>query len=424
MDITDKKVRNNNVIHLSTLDNRKAMEHQLSHKLKQKYHHLYQDLKAQVLKEALEQTQLFSLNDDDSFEKFMQLGQLVRFKKDETIVDEGHHTNGLYIIIKGVAKVYKENDSKPLCIDEIREKDVIGLVPLLDGGPYTASVKATTDILLFKIDISKAKAFQASVDDHHTFMHLNKSLSERLRNTKDHYTSKMTQIIDTKDKLENVSKSLTLTITSSVAYIITLANVRHLNTFFGLPEATTILLSLIFSILISWVMYQSKYSLKTFGLTFKNSIKALKETLYLSFIACAVIIIIKAILIANWPSYHSVNLFSWNVKENIHLILTYILFVAPIQEFITRCGLQTIFEKIFSSPYLSLKAIIMSNIFFAVSHLTFSKELTVLSFFFGLFLGWVYSKNRLWLSIALLHAIIGVMFFWIVGFPGLVTPTS
>jgi len=97
-------------------------------------------------------------------------------------------------------------------------------------------------------------------------------------------------------------------------------------------------------------------------------------------------------------------------------LLIYILIVAPLQEFLSRGGLQGPLEEFLSSKYKVPLAILVSNLLFSTMHLFMSLEIALLVFIPGVYFGWLYSRTHNLLGVWIAHALVGTIGLSIVGF--------
>jgi voltage-gated potassium channel len=75
------------------------------------------------------------------------LAHPVRFQANTAVVRKGAHGDAFFVIIDGAARVATPNGVKRL-----GPLDFFGEMALIDGGPRSATVEATTEMLTMKID--------------------------------------------------------------------------------------------------------------------------------------------------------------------------------------------------------------------------------------------------------------------------------
>jgi CRP/FNR family cyclic AMP-dependent transcriptional regulator len=72
---------------------------------------------------------------------------LVRFREREEIVEAGRPGGTFFVILEGEAKVVRDGKT----VDRLEPGEFFGEISLLDGGPRTATVVATTPVTAVRI---------------------------------------------------------------------------------------------------------------------------------------------------------------------------------------------------------------------------------------------------------------------------------
>jgi CRP-like cAMP-binding protein len=94
---------------------------------------------------ALRRVQLFADMDRRQAEQIARLLKERPFKKGETVIMEGSGGAAFFLIDSGEAKV----SSKGAHLATLGPGDYFGEIALIDGGPRSATVTATTDLVCF-----------------------------------------------------------------------------------------------------------------------------------------------------------------------------------------------------------------------------------------------------------------------------------
>ncbi|MBI4822751.1 MAG: cyclic nucleotide-binding domain-containing protein [Nitrospirae bacterium] len=100
--------------------------------------------------EILKNLDLFSLLDEEELGKINSISEEVDYRKGETIVKEGIHSESLFIIKNGCVRVTK--DSRLIVI--LGEGSLIGELSFIDKGLPSATVTAEQDSRLIRIPLS------------------------------------------------------------------------------------------------------------------------------------------------------------------------------------------------------------------------------------------------------------------------------
>ena len=90
---------------------------------------------------------LFAAVPTDELAAIARIAEEVHADAGEVVLREGEHGDALYFVVTGAARVTKGERA----VAELGERDVFGELALLDPGPRSASVEATSDITLLRI---------------------------------------------------------------------------------------------------------------------------------------------------------------------------------------------------------------------------------------------------------------------------------
>ena len=76
-----------------------------------------------------------------------------RFQKDELLFVAGEEAHGLYVVVEGAVRAFRESaDGREQVIHVERAGATVAEVPVFDGGPFPSSVAAETDSTLLFIN--------------------------------------------------------------------------------------------------------------------------------------------------------------------------------------------------------------------------------------------------------------------------------
>jgi CRP/FNR family transcriptional regulator, cyclic AMP receptor protein len=74
----------------------------------------------------------------------------MHFKKGAALVEKGKRTNGIYLVLKGIAKVQIRSQR---ALPAIRPGEICGEMSFLEDAPVSASVIAETDLETYHLDL-------------------------------------------------------------------------------------------------------------------------------------------------------------------------------------------------------------------------------------------------------------------------------
>lgn len=106
----------------------------------------------------LKNTVLFQNIDEDTIKKIESFTTEHKVSKDNIVFYEGDEPKYLYLLVKGVIKLYKTSSShKEIVLKYFHENELIGEVANFEGIPYPATAKAYSDVEFLKVDFEKLK---------------------------------------------------------------------------------------------------------------------------------------------------------------------------------------------------------------------------------------------------------------------------
>lgn len=84
-----------------------------------------------------------------------------RLKKGELLFAEGENSRAMYLIRKGIIRLFKKKGESQIELDTIRSGSVLGELAFLDGNPRSASAEAITEVEVVEVS---GPTFQAVLD--------------------------------------------------------------------------------------------------------------------------------------------------------------------------------------------------------------------------------------------------------------------
>lgn len=102
---------------------------------------------------ALRRTALFNELDEDTLSALAARAIERRFQKDELLFVAGEEARGLYVIVEGTVRAFRESaDGREQVIHVERAGATVAEVPVFDDGAFPSTVAAETDSVLLFID--------------------------------------------------------------------------------------------------------------------------------------------------------------------------------------------------------------------------------------------------------------------------------
>jgi len=376
-------------------------------------------------REQSEKKSLFAGLTEDQINALLSISKEITLEKDCFLMREGDPAREIFLIIEGQMEIsrYDAKHRQNHTIATLKAGDTVGEVSLLDSGLRSASVCAKSFCRLRSIPFEDLQSLaEKDKTIYGIYSHLARNIGERLRHSNDVTLKAMEQQLDefkTRVTLGNFFVYIVILLslfTFSLDGLKYVMNVGKNSSFITLP------LTLAFFIFFVFFMKTSSFPLSTFGLTLNNWKKALREGVIFTIPFAGIILILKWTLISCVPGYagrpliEGFAVMSADPNTWWTFFFIYILVVAPLQELLSRGGLQGPLEEFLSSKYKIPLAILVSNLLFSTMHLFMSLEIALLTFIPGVYFGWLYSRSHNLLGVWIAHALVGTVGLSIVGF--------
>jgi CRP-like cAMP-binding protein len=100
----------------------------------------------------LKRAVLFDGLDQDDLTRLAGIAREVNLADGDTLFDQGDESDGLYVIVSGILRIYlTADDTREATINLLEDGETIGEIALLDGLPRSAGAAALTDAKLIFI---------------------------------------------------------------------------------------------------------------------------------------------------------------------------------------------------------------------------------------------------------------------------------
>lgn len=164
-----------------------------------------------------------------------------------------------------------------------------------------------------------------------------------------------------------------------------------------LMEISVLLLSI-------WLVKRSRLSLSYFGLTLNGWKKSLGESLIISLLLMAILVVVKIYFLRQGQTIYGDSVISFKYVDWTYY--TY-LFVAPLQELISRGIFQSSIQRVMVGRYDWVWAIIMTALIFGVCHIFFSTAMGITALVSSLLWGAMYARQKTLVGVSVSHFLIG-----------------
>ena len=384
-----------------------------------------QNIVATNIYERYRKNPLFTGLTEEQLKTLLSISREITLEKDAFLMREGDPAEEIFFILEGTLEIsrYDERHQQYHAIATLGAGDTVGEVALLDSGLRSASVCASTVCRLRSLSFADLQSI-ANKDKgiYSIFFQLSKNISQRLRHSNDVALGAMQRQLDEFKTRVSLGNFFVYVVIMLSLFTFSLDGLKYVMNVGKHSSYITLPLTLAFFIFFIFFIKSSNFPLKTFGLTLDNWKKAIFEGIVFTIPIALIIVAVKYILIHHVASYMGRPLIEGFTAMNAEpktwwtFILIYWLVVAPLQEFLSRGGLQGPLEEFISSKYKVALAILVSNLLFSTMHLFMSLQIALLVFIPGVYFGWLYSRSHNLLGVWIAHALVGTIGLSIVCF--------
>ena len=388
-----------------------------------------QKIDQEKLRALLADNPLFNKLADKQLRELAALIHEIRILEDgEFLIREGDKADEIYIINDGQLEILKEEveegSTKIHRINFVTQGMSIGEVSLLDSGPRSASARSvgTSRVLVVPIaDLEALSSADATVDVTLKIT-LASELGKRLRTLSDTTVRTLREKLDEAEKRAEMGRFMSRVLIGTCLYMFALSSIKALKAF--VPDTTmiTVPILLAFAIGLALNIKLSVFPARAYGFTLHNWRTALTEAVLFSLPVAALIVVVKFSLVQFHPKMIGMPVFDFYQSKNVSVTtlalsaMAYAVF-APVQEMITRSGMQSSFMMFLDGKYKMWLAIFLSTLLFSSTHLHVSFILALLVFPIGLFWGWLYSRHPTLIGVSTSHVMLGLFGLFVIGFP-------
>lgn len=141
---------------------------------------------------------LFQNIDDETIKKIETFTTEHKVSKDNIVFYEGDEPRFLYLLVKGVIKLYKTSSShKEVVLKYFHSNELIGEVANFEGIAYPATAKAYSDVEVLKIDFEKLKEIIFS--NPNMAFNIQTSLIKKIKNLENIISTNL--VLDSKERV-------------------------------------------------------------------------------------------------------------------------------------------------------------------------------------------------------------------------------
>lgn len=146
----------------------------------------------------LENMVLFQNVDEETISKIESFTTEHKVAKDNIVFYEGDEPKYLYLLVKGVIKLYKTSSNhKEVVLKYFHDNELIGEVANFEGMPYPATAKAYSDVEFLKIDFEKLK--EVIFSNPNLAFNIQTSLVKKIKNLENIISTNL--VLDSKERV-------------------------------------------------------------------------------------------------------------------------------------------------------------------------------------------------------------------------------
>ena len=368
---------------------------------------------------------------DDQLAALAAVGKTETFADGTFIIKEGEQGDAFYIIINGKVSVTKNHQEAEddFTLRTLHAGDYFGEMVLLDQDERTANICAKGEVQLLKITFTDFKRF-AEQHQIWTSIHniLVKTLVSRIISTNELATNVLYEKYQGEKLRNSMAKFIGCIIIALTFFSFVNPAMSYLVKTSNSSSFATLFMLTVFIVGYAVVLSRSEYALADFGFNLNRAGHGFIDAIIYSIPLMLIILLLKYYMINTHPDFAHYPLFGFSdkmkflsqhdtVQESQIPFVGYILLYclsAAIQEIMCRGALQSPLQRFFVNKYSKWLAIFYSNLLFAASHLHLSIFFAGISFFPGLFWGWLYSRYNSLFPCIVSHIIIGIWALFIV----------
>ena len=360
--------------------------------------------------------------------RFVESLPRLTFEPGERIVREGAHNDFVYLVEAGAITIWRAIDDPRdrVALATLEPGAAFGEMSVLAGDKVTATLVADSATALRRFTYADVPARLRERVLHN----LARTVVGRLSHANDEVLERHRERIRTMGVQLSISIFLTKTLVGLALYIFLLPLVQLLKPYLPYDSLVSFFFILTYLLISVLIVRQSALAPHEYGVTLQGWRRAVWRGFYLSIPLLLLVLAVKGAMVLGEPGKY--RLFEpWRAMDPaggslsaggttmiwFGLTLTYVV-LSFAQEFI-RCAIQgslAIFYRVTDVPD-AWKSILVANVVFSALHSHLSSLFALLVFVPGIFWGWLYQRERSFLTVAVSHALLGTWGLFVVGFP-------
>ncbi len=379
--------------------------------------------------DALKKNAVFQGLADDQLDTLAPLLHEVPLSRGEYLFKEGDLGESFYLIADGEIDILKIDPETEIEVHlaTLRAGEIFGEMASLGDHHRTTSAQAIGPVRLLEVSLDKLSHIpHASEIDCHIRSKLPNLLTLRVKGDNLAVIDAMKKKLEHEKARSTLGNFLVQMIVLIFIYFYAMRTLSILDVQVISSTIISVPILILFAAVMLRLIQKTDFPWSAYGFTWTNWKKSLVESLLFTIPILFLTGLFKWAVIHLDPASSHLTLFNLSAALNpgaagppnyplfVLLIGAYFIFV-PVQEIIYRGAMQSTLEQFLLGKNRTLRAILISNLPFSMIHLHLSFSLTIATYFFGAFWGWLYARHKTLLGCTISHLIIGLWGFFIIG---------
>lgn len=343
------------------------------------------------------------------------------------IVTEGEAPDALYFLLSGEVDVLRRaDDGRELALARLSAVQTLGEFALFDPAPRNATLRAVGRCELLRVPLDRllptgGRELSARLRDN-----ISIEMVREFRDANRAASGWLEEKLRESEKRVALGRYMVRILSICALYMFVMSEVTNSVAFGPWYSTILVLVQILLGTSIAVFIKTSTFPAKVFGLTLHNWKRVCREAILWTLPLLAVLLATKAILINTVDHYSEVPLFDWGAPWRtswlsfIVVNIVYSLFI-PMQEFISRSGMQAPFELFLDGRRGKLIAIALAAVIFSAMHLHFGLVFAVAVMPVGIYWGVMFSKQQSLLGVVVSHLLVGNFIFSVMGVGGIIS---
>jgi len=367
--------------------------------------------------------------DAERREEIATMSKLVELEPGDVLFREGDAANGFYLLESGSVEVLKHESTKGVDhrIATLESGDSIGEMAVIDDTPRAATIRAIAPSRAYYIPVNRFTAEDRRASPLGTMLRLGFSevLASRLRGLNDVTVRHLRDQLAEANARAALGSLLITIIVLFAGFVFTVAMASRMVQTMSDTLLLNIPIIVIFASALFVVLWRSGFPMKMYGLHLEHAGHYAWQAVLWTSPLLVLIVLVKWWLLQTNPEMAGQPLFEGGDKLRESFTFTVVSIIgysvlAPVQEFITRSGIQSALAVHLAGKHAKINAYLIACLMFSFSHIHLAPIMVLMVTPLGLFWGWIFMRQQSLVGVSVSHILVGVFALYVVGFSGVI----